>query len=820
MDLKVVAKIAVDKLVYSVDKLYDYIVLDEQLNKVKIGSRVLVPFGNGNKKRQAIIFELIKVQEEDTKKLKVISDVLDEELLLDDEMLQLAVYMKDKYYCTLFDAIKCMVPSGSNIKTIDSYYLENNFEISNCNLNEDQKKIINYLKLAEKPVASKKIIKDCNLCDDIQLKKMLKIDVIKKIETALQKVLDAKVKMIKLRPNVIITDFKLTEKQKSVFGALLNVDDGLSIKEIQYLTGISQSVVESLLKKKIVQSFDNTVYRDPYKNISFNLDDKKINLTEEQQLAYRALYEKYKANKYEVSLLYGVTGSGKTSVFMKLIDDVHKEGRGVIVMVPEIALTPQMVAIFKSRFQDKVAVIHSGLSAGERFDEFKRIRASTANIVVGTRSAVFCPLKNIGLIIMDEEQEYTYKSDASPRYHAREIAKFRCSYHKSLLLLSSATPSIESFYLAKNQKYSLNKLENRYGNAKLPKVTIVDMNLETQNGNFSSFSSTLTEQLDENLQKGHQSILLLNRRGYNTFVSCRSCGEVVTCPNCSISMTYHSANSRLMCHYCGYSLKTTDDCPNCHEKGIKYSGVGTQKVEEDLKRLFPKAGVLRMDTDTTMAKFSYEQKLKDFSSGNYDIMLGTQMVAKGLDFPNVTLVGVLSVDQTLYNDDFRSYERAFSLLTQVVGRSGRADKEGKAVIQTFTPENSIIRFAAKQNYEPFFSSEIELRKAMLYPPFSNICVVGFVGANEKKVVLAAKDFFGQLKQASQKDYSSMPLRVLGPSPAKVLKVSNKYRYKIIIKYKNEKNFREFMKTLLSEFNNNGTYFGVNLFVDINPDMII
>lgn len=505
---------------------------------------------------------------------------------------------------------------------------------------------------------------------------------------------------------------------------------------------------------------------------------------------------------------------------MRLIDEVKSDGRGIIVMVPEISLTPQTIGLFHQRYGRSVAVFHSGLSLSERLDEWKRVKNGEATIAVGTRSAVFAPFENLGLIIMDEEQETTYNSESSPRYHARDVAKFRCGYNKALLVLSSATPSVESYYLAKNGRYSLNTLSERYGEAKIPQVTVTNMNLELEKGNDTILSSELLQALQENLQNKKQSIVLLNRRGYNTFASCKSCGNVITCPNCSISLTYHSANNRLMCHYCGYSVPFTKECPNCHENRVHYSGVGTQRAEQQLVELLPDARILRLDTDSTMSRFAYEKKLRLFSDGEYDIIVGTQMVAKGLDFENVTLVGVLSADQTLYGDDFRSYERAFDLLTQVVGRSGRGKFEGRAIIQTYTPENPIIQLAAEQNYPIFYEKEIAIRKAMLYPPFSDICMVGFVGTVESKVREASSVFLSLLSQLARSEFSEQPMRALNPSPALISKVNNKYRYKLIIKCRNSKRFREMISHLLIDFSAKRTYSGVTVFVDMNPDIIM
>ena len=502
-------------------------------------------------------------------------------------------------------------------------------------------------------------------------------------------------------------------------------------------------------------------------------------------------------------------------VFIRLIERVISDGKGIIVMVPEISLTPQFVSQFAKRFGDKIAVFHSALSLGERLDEYKRVKQGLAQIVIGTRSAVFAPFEKVGLIIMDEEQEYSYKSESSPRYHARDIAKFRCSCNNALLVLSSATPSVETYYYAQTGRYSLNTLSARYGTAVLPEVVVADMGEELKNGNTSGFSDVLLQNLAYNIEHKKQSILLLNRRGYNTFVTCPACGEAVSCPNCSISLTYHSANNRLMCHYCGYSVPYTDECPVCHSHRLTFGGTGTQRAEKDISDIFPEARILRMDTDATSSKSSYEKMITSFANGDYDILVGTQMVAKGLNFPNVTLVGVLNADHMLYADDYRSYERSFSLLTQVVGRSGRGKDKGMAVIQTHTPDNLIISMAARQDYNTSYSNEIKVRKAMLYPPFADICLVGFVSQNRELTLNGAKKFLAMFTGEAKKNYPNIPLRILGPSPALVVKISNKYRYKIIIKCKNNSDFRALLSKILCEFGKDKEFSGVTAYADMN-----
>lgn len=816
-----IAKVAVEGTLYHFDMEFDYIIPENIDTNNLVGSRVLVPFGLGNKKKHGVVFEVVSGKLDE--KIKPIYAVLDKAPLLSVEMISLARWMKKRYYCTLFDAVKTMLPSGINRKLVNYYKLSDNINfLEKFDLNDIEINIIEILKKKDKFISYKKLQLETSVDNlDKILLRLKKLGIILQKEDSINKVSDASIKMVAVTDigKVENLNLKLTQKQRKVYDAIKACSE-ISVKEVCYYTGVTASVVDSLVKKGIVYYFENQVYRNPYKNIEKLYNKEDILLSDEQKTSFNNLYKEYTSGKASVSLLYGVTGSGKTAVFMKLIEAVRKDKKGIIVMVPEIALTSSLIRQFHQRFGEKVAVFHSGLSVGERADEWKRVKNGDADIAIGTRSAVFAPFENLGLIIMDEEQEYTYKSDSSPRFHARDIAKFRCKQNNTLLVLASATPSIESYYMALNGRYSLNTISRRYGQANLPKVKIVDLNEEINKGNNSAFSEILIKELVENLQNHKQSIILMNRRGYNTFASCRACNEVLTCPNCSISLTYHSANGRLMCHYCGYSVEFTDECPNCHEHEIRYLGFGTQKIEEDLQKVVPEARILRMDADTTMAKFSHDRKFRLFSEGKYDIMIGTQMVAKGLDFDNVTLVGVLSADQSLYNNDFRSYERTFSLLTQVVGRAGRGNYAGRAIIQTYTPENSVISLAAQQNYDEFYNSEIKMRKAMLYPPFVDLCVICFSGKNQERILSAAKDFFNMLRKLASKDYSELPLRVLEPSQTTIIKLNNKYRYKLIIKFRNSRRFQELISRLLVWFEKDKKYSEVSVYVDVNPDMII
>lgn len=814
-----IARVALENVAYSFDKAYDYSIPDELLEKISVGSRVTVPFGSGNKTRLGVVFELDRIQANG--KIKAVTASPDKAPLLNEEMIKLALWLKERTFCTLFEAVKCLLPSGINLKLVTYYIIRNDISSYELEaLDADERQIADFLIEKNCFVSADNILKGCGVTSDGDIIERLvgKGLVIRNTDTV-QRVGDLSVKMVRIstHDDEIENIFaQLTKKQKSVIELLTDVG-AASVKEICYFLGVTPAVVNALIKKNIVETYDSEAYRTPGDGIvKKSVCD--IRLTDEQNAAYEKILSQYESGGGK-SLLYGVTGSGKTQVYLKLIDKINSEGRGVIVMVPEISLTPQTLGIFKGRYGEKVAVFHSGLSLGERMDEWKRVKNGQADIVIGTRSAVFAPLKNIGAIIIDEEQEHTYKSKNSPRYHARDVAKFRCAYHNALLLLASATPDVTSYASALNGGCLLSVMKSRYGSAGLPEVITVDTGRELANGVKGSISRILRDELSDNLEKGRQSILLMNRRGFNTFVSCCSCGEVISCPNCSISLTYHSANNRLMCHYCGYSEPFSEECKKCGEKNIRYSGVGTQHIEQELRELFTNARILRMDADTTMHKYSHETKLSMFAKGDYDILLGTQMVAKGLDFPNVTLVGIINADQQLYNDDFRSLEQTFSLITQVVGRSGRGRLGGKAVIQTATPENPIIRLAARQDYDAFYKTEIQLRKAMIYPPYCDICLIGFVGSNENYVKAASRFFFENLKTAAKEKYSGEKLIVLGPTAPRVSKVSNKYRYRLIIKCKNSKTFRQMISELLIEYSKNSQFKSVTAFADINPETV-
>ena len=815
MTVEKVAAVAVENSAFSFDKPFSYLLGDEECSP---GCRVLVPFGRGNKCRQGVVLAVTDYNGEE--KLKRISQVIDEAPVLNDEMLKLVAWLKERTFCTYFEAAKAVLPSGMCHRTVTTYTAVPDVDLDDCSA--DEKQIYNFLLSQKGYVEGEKLLKKLGFAPEISLlERMVKKGLLIRNFDSVRKTGDLTVKTVRLTEGgreILETTEKLTKKQLEVLDVLNDIGT-VSVKELCYFTGFTASVVQALEKKGLVEIFDNEIYRDPYENKTVTPQRDEIVLNDEQQKAFENMLGQYASGEGGAALLYGVTGSGKTMVYLRLIDEMLDKGKNVIVMVPEIALTPQTLNLFMSRYGREVAVFHSALSAGQRLDEWKRVRNENVRIVVGTRSAVFAPLENLGLIIIDEEQEHTYKSEQTPRYSAKDVARFRCAYHKALLVFSSATPSIETYAKAQAGQYTINRLTKRYSSSVLPEVRIVDMLTEALSQS-SNFSEELRSRLQYNLENGRQSILLINRRGYNTFAECRACGHVLTCPSCSISMTYHHANGRLMCHYCGYSEPFTDVCPECGSHDVRYSGTGTQKIEDELATLFPEARILRMDADSTMGRYSHENKLKDFADGKYDILLGTQMVAKGLDFENVTLVGVINADQQLNNDDFRSQERTFDLLTQVVGRAGRGQYEGTAVIQTCNPENDVIQIAARQDYDAFFKDELKTRKMLIYPPYCDICLVGFIGENEPKVRVASQKFTDRLKEKLGDEYKDLKIIALGPMTARVSKISNKFRYRLILKCKNTKRFRALMNELLKYTGTDRVYNDVSVYIDINPENIL
>lgn len=737
-----IAVVAVDNTFFSFDTDYSYSVSNDMLDKVKVGSMVKVPFGRSNAIRDGIVISLSS----DSKisgELKSIYSVSDN--VLSEELVSLAIWLRERCFCTTYDCLKQMLPRRyGNIKS-----------------------------------KSERMVRLVN--DD----------------------------------EVVLSG--VTKKQAIVCDLLLDVGCASASEACEFCS-VGIGVLKTLEKKGIVELYDREVYRNPYSDVSEQSDMKAIELSPKQQKAF-STYLNMMKNGGGTGLLFGVTGSGKTQVYLKLIDEAIKEDKDVIVLVPEIALTPQTLNIFHKRYGNKVAVIHSGLSLGERNDEYRRADRGEAKIVVGTRSAVFAPLHNLGLIIMDEEQEHTYKSERTPRYNAKDVARYRAGYNNALFLMISATPSIEAYSNAKSGKYVLCELDERYGDSVLPDVVTVDMKTEMKHGNKTPISSRLREELQLCLDNGRQAILLINRRGYNTFIACNECGHIITCPNCSISLTYHSFNNRLLCHYCGYTRVLDNICPSCNSDAVRYSGYGTQRIEDELKSLFPNARVLRMDADTTATKFSHQKLLDAFAEKKYDILIGTQMVAKGLDFESVRLVGVVNADNSLYDESYTASERSFDLITQVIGRAGRRNEKGVAIIQTVNPFNETLEFAANQDYKGFYENELGMRRLMIYPPYCDIYSITFVGENENTVALCARAFFDIMVELNSADFADVKLVALGPTQAKISKINNNFRYRLAIKCKNSQKIRSLITEILKRMKKIKEYKEISISIELNPNEI-
>lgn len=816
-----VAKVAIGRAAYSFDCEYSYIVPDEMKSDIQNGSRVIVPFGNGNRRAIGFVTRMYETPEYN-EKLKPVFKLIDKESLVTDEMLKIIFWLKENTFCTFFDAYKTVVPTGFSYNFSQHFSLVNTY-IPDDELDEKELNVINFMRSAE---SQREVDNFLDFTANPRLKKtvtgLIDKGYIQEEDKLKRRVGDETVKMVRLSDEYLRTveegkTVSLTQKQKLVVN-LLEDCSGASVKEVCYMTNCTASLLKRMVEKRIISEYKYEVMRNAIGGVEQVSDPDSIALNDEQQQAYDGIMSLIEKGEPAGALLYGVTGSGKTAVFFRLINSVLKAGKTALMLVPEISLTPQMLSKFKAYFGGVIAVLHSSLSLGQRTDEFKRIKNGEAKIVIGTRSAVFAPLSDIGVIIMDEEGEHTYKSEISPRYHARDVAIQRCGFHNAVLVMASATPSLESFYYAKKGRFHLFEIRKRYNDAVLPQVEIIDMQREAESGNDSLFSRKLMEKIGENLSKGEQTILLLNRRGFNTYVSCLDCKQPISCPKCGIPLTYHKKNNKLMCHYCGFAMDNVSVCPECGSDHLHTGGVGTQRVEDELLKAFPKARILRMDADTTYSRYSYEEKFKSFENGEYDIMLGTQMIAKGLNFPNVTLVGVVSLDKALFTGDFRSYERTFSLITQVAGRSGRGDKAGFAYLQTFVPDHYVLNLAAQQNYDEFYEQEIALRKSLIYPPFCDICVIGFSSRMESKAIEASDWFVARMSSYIKEHGIKTPLRALGPAPCTLERINNKFRYRLILKCKNTKAFRKIISCMLTEFYKNKDFVKVSIYADINGDI--
>ena len=744
------AEIILNTTAKQLNRTFDYHVPTSLEEKIEIGNRVLVNFGNSKRPKEGFV---INLKNESTFATKDVLEIAKDGI--SPENMKLAGLMAQMYFCNIFDAIKLMLPPGTSS------------EIAENKVKEKVGRFI-YLK--------------------------------KEIEEIENDIEDGKIKSPK---QIRVLEF-------------LKENEGIYSSDLQQYTDTSSAVLKTLEKNDYIEIIEEKIKRNPFAKKDVKRD-KKLELTEEQQKAYDEVKEKIDENCYEQFLLYGVTGSGKTEVYLQLIEAVLKQNKRAIVLVPEISLTPQMVDRFLARFGPQIAVLHSKLSIGERYDEWEKIKNGEANIVIGARSAIFAPVEKLGIVIVDEEHDTSYKSDTTPRYQAKDIARYLCKRENAVLVLGSATPDIGTFYQAQNNKIQLLKLERRANSSNLPTVEIVDLREELAMGNKSMLSQRLKDEVEKNLKDKKQTILFLNRRGFSTFVMCRECGFTAKCRNCNIALTYHKSDGNLKCHYCGYETKQITTCPVCHSKKVKYFGAGTQKLEEEIHQLFPKATTIRMDVDTVTKKNSHEEILEKFRNDGIDILIGTQMVVKGHHFPKVTLVGVIAADSSLNVDDYRASERTFQILTQVAGRAGRENLPGKVLIQTYNKENFSIQYAKEQNYEKFYQDEINIRKQLKYPPFCDIIVCNISAREEEETKKIANYLYKKMKKEFQK-YENQVL-ILQPVASPINKMKNRYRWRIIVKCKFNNNIMKSIHTILDDYYQ-AKYKKARVVIDVNPTNMI
>ena len=808
------ARIAVAGVTYWVDRPYTYEVPEPLADVIRPGMRVAVPFG-GSRPREGIV---LAMGGQTDKRMKAIIQALDSEPLLTAEQLKLAIWMRERFFCTVMDAVKAMLPSGLWYNISPAYRLAPELDGDAARKAAPGKNEL---------LALETVLEAGGRCE------------LAAIEAAFGERNPGPALAALVKQGVLLAEAEASRRggdktlQKAVLlippeealrqaeknpraarqGAVLRVLAELgkaSVADLCYFTGAGRETVKALEKKGYVALRREEVYRRPDYRAGAEMPLPVLN--PDQQRAYEGILALAHSEAAQAALLYGVTGSGKTTIYIRLIDDALRRGKSAILMVPEIALTPQMLQTFSSYFGERIAVLHSSLSMGERYDEWKRIRSGQARVVIGTRSAVFAPASDLGIIILDEEQEDTYKSETSPRYHARDVAKYLCARAGATLLMGSATPDIVSRYYGETGRYHLFKLPGRYNAMELPKVQIVDMRRELKAGNATCLSGPLRREIEENLAREEQTILFINRRGTNRLVVCGECGYTYRCPNCTASLTYHSVGNRFICHYCGHTQTVDNACPECGGK-LNFTGAGTQKVVEELAEIFPEVPVLRMDADAVAPAGSHRALLEKFRAQRIPILVGTQMVTKGLNFENVTLVGVLSADQSLYSSEYRAGERTFSLITQVIGRSGRFSKPGRAVIQTFTPENQIIRQAAAQDYDSFYESEIALRRMIGSPPFAELFVFTAAGESESAVLRCCRD----IRQRMLRLLQGIPeAKVLGPAPLAIARVNNIWRYRVTVSAPEGSAVRNAVSQTLIAVNTDRQYPGVSVYADFNP----
>lgn len=812
-----IARIAVEGLIYAIDKPYSYLVPSDL--SLEPGMRVCVPFGSGNRKTEGMVLAL---EAADGSDLKPILEVLDQTPVFSERQLKLAAFVRERYFCTFYDAIRAMLPAGLWLKSKESYAIAEPPVDWEKRLADDPA-ALTVMTLAENAGGS--VTEEALLRQSLDrtavseaLKRLCGRKWLRRETELLKKNGDKTEKIVNCAASGDqIISFCQKKRRSAPMQAsvmeLLGTVGSVSWKELRYFTGASLQTIHSLERAGMITVTVQEVLRKT--TIVPTDQDVSFHLNAEQEQVFKALLSQLNESDPKPALLYGVTGSGKTAVYIQLIRTCLSQGKGAMLLVPEIALTPQLLSLFAACFGSRVAVLHSALRIGERYDEYKRIERGEADVVVGTRSAVFAPVKNLGMIILDEEQEHTYKSENSPRYHAREIAIYRGSKEHALVLMGSATPSIETMYLARQGIFSLYRLEHRFNGKALPPVELVDMKQELIRGNHTALSARLTDLIRDRMGRREKTILLLNRRGGNRFVVCVDCGDVPTCPRCSVHLTYHMVNDRLMCHYCGFSQPLMRECPSCGGH-LKRVGFGTQQLEYDLTQLIPEAKVLRMDADTISPTNSHETVLRRFETEDINVLIGTQMVAKGLNFEDVTLVGVVDADMSLYVDHYRASETTFSLITQVVGRSGRGAKRGSAVIQTYTPSNTVLLQAAGQDYDAFYQTELPLRQLRGCPPFCDLIRIGFVGFPEAHVERCAKLFAEHFwSRLSAQPFRGAVRDLLGPAPAAIMKINQKFRFQLTLCCKNQKPLRQLLSEEVKYFSRQRETAGVSIYVDIN-----
>ena len=817
---KLLARVAVSSVPYAADKLYTYRIPDELAPEAASGKRVLIPFGRGNRRSEGFVLDIVR--EEDKPAYKPIDAFLDDMPLLDSRDIRLVRWMKARYFCTYYDALKTLLPGGVWLKSREIWKLNDDISTEEAlgavepdSLEETLLCAVLSAKGAERAALNELGGEKTGRA----LHAMAQQGILVCETTMKQRLGDKKARMVSLCVSAEEALAAVEPKRRSApvryaVIELLCREGTLSSTEISYYTGATMQTLRGLNKSGLVEFSEQEVLRVSAPAPSAH-EDAPITLNEEQQAAYEGLTALLEREGGSAALLYGVTASGKTQVYLKLIERLLARGKTAMLLVPEIALTPQMMQRFSARFGSDAVMLHSALPLTERYDQWKRIRRGEVRVVLGTRSAVFAPLPNLGLIILDEEQEGSYQSENPPRYHARDIAQFRCAQRDALVLLGSATPTVETAYYAKRGRYQVFSLHKRFNDLPLPEVLIADMKDELRQGNDTSIGSALRSKLEKNIAHGEQSILFLNRRGSARMLLCGECGYVPECPRCSVPMTYHSANERLMCHYCGHSEPVMERCRECGGL-LKRVGSGTQKVERELKALFPNTEVLRMDADTVSAAHGHEALLRQFTERRIPILLGTQMVAKGLDFENVTLVGVLDADLSLYVQNYHAAERTYSLLAQVVGRAGRGERAGRAVIQTFHPDNEVIQAAAKQDYEAFYRNELRLRRLRRYPPFADLFTLTVSGREEMRVIAAACALRDALRAASEKEpLRALETEVLGPAGAPVVKVNERYRYCVYLSGRSDNALRRTVSEYLLAFSARKENRGLDIFADCN-----